>query len=254
MRLPLTTMTTEAAMHRLEKESHLMSDHLELNSDQSDEEPEHDQYDDETTRRDSSIPYVNMEMGVHPIPISCQVEDEVESAASDLSKEGIRDVIGFNVVCMVVLLGDMARGVVFPSLWHLVIELGGNEVTLGYAVAAFSFGRMISNPIFGAWSIKYGYKFTLTFTGCILLFGTLLYAQAQNVGAASFLILAQTVMGVGSGTLGVTRAYAADVTARHERTTYMAIITAVQYCGFTVTPIIGAFFNAVLRQTDLQTG
>lgn len=210
---------------------------------------------DGEAKQDSAMPYVNMEMeDQHPMPTSPKSAVDNDSVDTIKSKEGIQDVVGFNVVCMVVLLGDMSRGVVFPSLWHLIVELGGGEVTLGYAVAAFSFGRMISNPIFGAWSIDYGYQFTLTFTGCVLFFGTILYAQSQNVGTTSFLILAQTVLGIGSGTLGVTRAYVADVTARHERTTYMAVLTAVQYGGFTVTPIVGAFFNTVLRHVDIKIG
>ena len=43
----------------------------------------------------------------------------------------------------------------------------------------------------------------------------------------------QTVLGVGSATLGVTRAYVAEVTATRQRTTYIAWLTAVQYGGFT---------------------
>ena len=50
------------------------------------------------------------------------------------------------------------------------------------------------------------------------------------------------VLGLGSGTIGVTRAFVADVTPIRNRTTYMAWLAAVQYAGYTVTPVIGAFF------------
>jgi ceroid-lipofuscinosis MFS transporter 7 len=60
------------------------------------------------------------------------------------------------------------------------------------------------------------------------------------------------ITGIGSGTLGVTRAFVADVTAKRQRTIYMGLITAVQYGGFTVTPIFGALFNWVFQDKDYK--
>ena len=185
-------------------------------------------------------------------------EDEQERSiemSSVLTADGIHDVPGFCVVCLVILIGDMSRGAMFPSMWPLVEKLGGDSVTLGYAVAAFSFGRILVNPVFGSWSHTWGYTNTLLLSTCLLLFGTFCYTQILNVGRTQFLIVAQTLLGVGSGTLGVTRAFVADVTAKRSRTTYMAWITAVQYGGFTVTPFVGALFNKTLGQTtDVRWG
>jgi len=174
---------------------------------------------------------------------------------SVMTADGIHDHVGFNVVCFVILIGDMSRGIFFPSMWPLVESLGGSSVTLGYSVAAFSFGRIIVSPLFGRWSFTFGYSKTFLLSCSILLLGTLLYAQIQNVGKPEFLIVAQIFLGIGSGTLGVTRAFVAEVTAQRTRTTYMAWITAVQYAGFTVTPFIGALFNKVLGEDiDFQFG
>jgi fucose permease len=175
-------------------------------------------------------------------------------AESVMTDDGIHDGTGFNIVCLVILVGDMSRGVFFPTMWPLVSALGGSTVTLGYAVAAFSFGRILVSPLFGAWSETYGYRTTLLTSCIILLLGTFLHAQVQNIGRPGFLIFSQTILGVGSGTLGVTRAYVAEVTAQRSRTTYMAWITAVQYAGFTVTPFVGAFFIKVLDNIDFQLG
>jgi MFS family permease len=215
----------------------------------------------------SSSPYVAMEIVGAQLPD--QYQNEQEEAAADaeeeqersidmssvLTADGIHDVPGFCVVCLVILIGDMSRGAMFPSMWPLVSKLGGDSVTLGYAVAAFSFGRILVNPVFGSWSHTWGYTNTLLLSTCLLLFGTFLYTQVLNVGSTQFLIVAQTVLGVGSGTLGVTRAFVADVTAKRSRTTYMAWITAVQYGGFTVTPFVGALFNKSLGEdTDVRWG
>lgn len=87
-----------------------------------------------------------------------------------------------------------------------------------------------------------------------MLIGTLIYSQIQNIGHPEFLIVAQTVLGIGSGTLGVTRAFVAEVSAKRNRTTYMALLTAVQYAGFTVTPFFGALFNKLLWNVDVSFG
>jgi MFS family permease len=175
-------------------------------------------------------------------------------ASSVMTAEGIHDPHGFAIVCLVILIGDMSRGIMFPSMWPLVSSLGGSSVTLGYSVASFSFGRILVSPLFGSRSITHGYTQTLLTSCSILLFATLAYAQIQNVGRTEFLFLSQILLGVGSGTLGVTRAFVAEVTATRNRTTYMAWVTAVQYAGFTVTPFLGALFNTILADVDVQYG
>ena len=204
--------------------------------------------------------YVSMESAVVPPVLDHDDDDDddhsiAESIVSSvLTADGIHDYTGFLCVCLVILIGDMSRGVMFPSMWPLVEALGGNQVTLGFSVAAFSFGRVLVNPVFGAWSHSIGYSKTLLISSYILLFGALSYAQIQNIGKPEFLIVSQTLLGVGSGTLGVTRAYVAEITAKRSRTTYMAWITAVQYGGFTVTPFFGALFNWALQNTDVSFG
>ena len=51
----------------------------------------------------------------------------------------------------------------------------------------------------------------------VLAFGTLMYVQVVKVEKAEYLILTQTVLGVGRGTMGVTRAFVADVTPNSGR-------------------------------------
>lgn len=179
---------------------------------------------------------------------------QLSITSSVLTADGIHDTVGFSIICLVILIGDMARGIMFPSLWPLVSSLGGSSVTLGYTVAAFSFGRILVSPLFGTWSITHGYTKTLLVSCSILLLGTFAYTQVQNVGRPEFLILSQMLLGFGSGTLGVTRAFVAEVTATRSRTTYMAWITAVQYAGFTVTPFLGALFSKILKNVDIQSG
>ncbi|CAM9784811.1 unnamed protein product, partial [Laminaria digitata] len=51
------------------------------------------------------------------------------------------DKASLTIVMCVVFLGDTARGIFFPTLWTNVKSMGGDRITLGYCVGAFSFGR-----------------------------------------------------------------------------------------------------------------
>jgi len=208
-----------------------------------------------------STNYVSMELGQANVPPVYDQDDNDDDqslspsiVSSVMTADGIHDMTGFYVVCLVILVGDMSRGVFFPTLWPLVDSLGGSTVTLGYAVAAFSGGRIIVSPMFGSLSVTLGYTKTLLIAVSILCLGTLVYSQVQNVGSPGFLILAQVLLGVGSGTLGVTRAFVADITAKRNRTTYMAWITAVQYAGFTVTPFVGALLTYLFGDFEFKVG
>lgn len=167
--------------------------------------------------------------------------------SSPTPASGLKDVTGFLIICAVTLLGDTARGVMFPTLWPLVHSLGGTRVHQGIAVASFSFGRVIVSPMFGKKSVTSGYRSTLNIALSLLFLGTIAYSLAPTANNLYWLIGAQIVMGFGSGTLGVTRAYVAEITSRAERTEYIALLTAVQYGGFTVMPIVGSFFCSLFE-------
>lgn len=176
--------------------------------------------------------------------------DAISVVSSVLTADGIADPVSFNVNCFIVFLGDVARGIFFPTMWNLVQTLGGDQVLLGYLIASFSFGRMLVLPLFGTWSIKYGYKWTLRFSTMVLLIGSILFAQVLNVRKQWFALLANVIVGIGSGTLGVTFAYASDVTPKRKRTSYLSWVSAIQYAGTTATPFIGSFFVVLFSNED----
>lgn len=198
--------------------------------------------------------YVQMDDGDGGPPRPPLEQQHPSIASSVMTADGLADPAGFWIICSVVLIGDMNRGVLFPIMWPLVQELDGNAVWLGFAVGAFSFGRIIASPSLGRWSIEKGYSTTLVTSTSIMTVGCILFAQVYRIGSLYFLIFSQTVLGIGSATLGVTRAYVAEVTATRQRTTYIAWLTAVQYGGFTVTPIFGALFSYLFEDRRYIVG
>ena len=141
-------------------------------------------------------------------------------------------IIGF---CL--LIGDMSRGIYFPTLYLNILRCGGDRVAQGIAVASFSAGRIVISPYFGKLSETIKHKKVLLFSNTIIALTSLLYTQASAVWA---IILCQFLIGIGSGTLGVTRSYVAETTPQDKRSECMAFLTTMQYTGFAVFPIVGA--------------
>lgn len=140
----------------------------------------------------------------------------------------------------VTFVGDSARGILFPALWPLCQQLGGNKVHLGFLVAIFSVGRLVISTRVGIMADQYGHRYALLISGCILNIGTLLWANSSFLGGLPMLYLAQFTLGLGTGSLGVTRSYIVEQTPPEKRTFMMARLTSLQYAGFAATPLLGA--------------
>ena len=106
------------------------------------------------------------------------------------------DQISIMVVVICVIVGDMARGVLFPTLWLLVQALGGSAFYQGAAVSAFSFGRILSSPVFGYASEVYGYRYVLVVCNAVIALGSVMYTLSDSL---SWLIFSQIVIGIGAG-------------------------------------------------------
>eukprot|EP01035_Chromulina_nebulosa_P018232 gene18232-23903_t len=118
-----------------------------------------------------------------------------------------------------VLVSDTARGILFPTLWLNVKRFGGTKIAQGMVIGAFSFGRIVSSPVLGWW--------------------------CEYHGSLSWLILSQFVIGLGAGSLGVSRSYVAEHSLRVNRTINLAYLTSLQYMGFTVMPLLGAILASI---------
>jgi ceroid-lipofuscinosis MFS transporter 7 len=75
--------------------------------------------------------------------------------------------------------------------------------------------------------------------------GVFLWANAYLMSNKAALYCAQFVMGVGSGSLGVTRSYIVEQVEPQVRTNALSLLTALQYAGFTVSPLIGSLLSSI---------
>ena len=179
---------------------------------------------------------------------SSYVGFETEVRATDDDRKGSYSFIIIAICC---LIGDSARGLMMPTLWPFVSSMGGNLIWQGFIVASFSLGRVISSPLFGILADMYGYRWVLIGCNGIIMLGALLYTQSSTLEA---LFVSQFVIGIGTGTLGVTRSYVAENSTKQNRTEQMALLTAMQYAGFTVTPLLGSLLAYIGSIYDLEIG
>ena len=160
------------------------------------------------------------------------------------------DRTSFFIVLMACLIGDMARGVLFPTLYMNVVRLGGSKEMQGIAVASFSMGRVFSSPIFGTLSERHGHRWILVVCAVIIAVGCVQYCYAATLASIT---VGQFVTGAGAGSLGVTRSYVVECAKeKRQRTVYLAHLNAVQYLGFTVMPIMGSVMAVVGERYPFQ--
>jgi len=143
------------------------------------------------------------------------------------------------IVLLALFVAESSRGLVAPSLYLHVEDLGGNKKALGMIVATFSVGRLFGSVFLGWWYNKRGGKEVLIFSLALSAVAHIIYSFAGLTGWW-ILLISRTAVGFGTGILSVVRAIIAAATTTEQRTRFMAFSSAVQFIGFAVVPGVGA--------------
>lgn len=100
------------------------------------------------------------------------------------------------VVYLCVLTSELARGILLPTLWLYIESMGGTKSYQGFAIGAFSLGRIVGAPLFGYLSELYGHQLPLILCNVIIMIGSTLYLFSPTV---MWIIFSQTLIGFGAG-------------------------------------------------------
>ena len=152
-----------------------------------------------------------------------------------------------SVVYASVATSEAARLLLFPSLWLLVEQCGGEGARdQGLAAAVFCAGGVLSSPLLGHLADWLGGPgIALALSNSIIALGCILYLRAESF---SELLAAQFALGLGSGSVGVARAvFAASPDARL-RSEHLARLTAVQVAALGLLPVLGSLLSAWAQQ------
>jgi MFS family permease len=137
----------------------------------------------------------------------------------------------------VVLIGMTGFGVFLPIFPFLALEVGATPTTTTIAMGAYSFGQLISAPLWGRLSDRIGRKPVLI---AGLLGGVVSYVWLAQSASVAELGAARLVGGLMAGNVGAAFAAAADLADDRTRARNMGLLGAAVGFGFIAGPALGA--------------
>jgi MFS family permease len=134
---------------------------------------------------------------------------------------------------------------VIPLLPFVATKLGGGGFVVGLLVSAFSLAQLLSAPLWGRFSDRYGRRPALLVG---LGASAIAYVVFAYAGSLTVLLLSRVVQGAGGGTVGVLQAYVADTLEPKERAKGLGWISAATSAGVMIGPALGTASLAVGRE------
>jgi MFS family permease len=158
------------------------------------------------------------------------------------------------VILMITAFVDMLGVLmVIPLLPFYVKRLGGTGFDLGLLgahyhvgvgqitallVSAFTVAQLLSAPIWGRVSDRWGRRPTLLIALTASAIAYVIFGFADTLW---LLLLSRLVQGAGGGTVGVIQAYVADATAPKDRAKSLGWLSAATNAGVALGPVIGSW-------------
>ncbi len=131
----------------------------------------------------------------------------------------------------------MGTLIVVPLLPFYATRMGANGFVYTMLVSAFSLAMLISAPLWGRFSDRYGRRPTLLVALGASAISYVIFAFANSLSA---LFLSRIVQGAGGGTVGVLQAYIADSTEPKDRARALGWLSAATNAGVMVGPLLGS--------------
>src|SRR5688500_13257187 len=122
---------------------------------------------------------------------------------------------------------------VIPLLPFYAKDMGGGGLWVGVLVSAFSLAQLLSAPLWGRFSDRYGRRPALLVG---LGASAIAYVVFAYAGSLTVLLLSRVVQGAGGGTVGVLQAYVADTLEPRERAKGLGWISAATSAGVMIGP------------------
>jgi MFS family permease len=148
-------------------------------------------------------------------------------------REQFRQLTVLIAVAFIDMIGFM---LVLPVLPFYALNMHATPTQVGWILAAFSIAQLVSAPLWGRVSDRYGRR-------PALLIGLGAAAAAYVVfGFANSLLLlfvSRLVQGAGGGTTGVAQAYVADTVRPSDRARALGWLSSASSAGVIVGPILG---------------
>ncbi|WP_396215011.1 MFS transporter [Gemmatimonas sp.] len=158
-----------------------------------------------------------------------------------------KSAFGKLVVLMVTAFIDMlGLLMILPLLPFFAKTLGAGGAVVGLLVSSFSVAQLISAPIWGRFSDKYGRRPALMVGLGASAVAYVVFAYADSLW---LLFLSRIVQGAGGGTVSVIQAYVADATRPEDRAKSLGWLSAATNAGVALGPVIGSWVQLFSKNT-----
>jgi len=153
----------------------------------------------------------------------------------------VRRAASLRVVFGIVALDLIGFGILIPQLGVYGVRFGASPFTVGLLISIYSLMQLVSAPLLGRLSDRYGRRPVLLVSQVGSLLAYLLFAFAQSL---PLLFLARVIDGISGGNISTAQAVVADITPPKDRARGMGVIGAAFGLGFVLGPALGGFLGA----------
>lgn len=143
-------------------------------------------------------------------------------------------------VGLVVLVDMLGFALIVPLLTFYADSFGAAEYQTGLLVSSYALMQMISAPVLGRLSDRYGRRpvFLISILGTFI--GFMILGFANSLG---LLFVSRILSGLTAGNISVAQAYIADITDEKNRARGMGMLGAAFGIGFILGPALGGLLS-----------
>src|SRR5262249_57437698 len=126
---------------------------------------------------------------------------------------------------------------VAPLMAFYALRFHAREWMVGPLIASFAVAQLVSSPIWGRLSDRYGRRPAILVGLCASGLAYVIFGWAN---ALWMLFASRIVQGLGGGTTGVAQAYVADTMEQRERARALGWLSAATSAGVVIGPVVGS--------------
>lgn len=174
-------------------------------------------------------------------------DSEVNTHTDEYAVDSGKTALGKLVVLMVTAFIDMlGLLMILPLLPFYAESMGAGGFVVGILVSSFSVAQLLSAPVWGRFSDRYGRRPALLVGLAASAIAYIVFAFATNLW---LLLLSRIIQGAGGGTVSVIQAYVADATRPEDRAKSLGWLSAATNAGVAIGPVIGSWVQHLSSHT-----
>ena len=144
------------------------------------------------------------------------------------------------ILFLTILLSGMGFGLILPGFPFVAMKLGASSAVATTIIGLYAVGQVLSTPVWGRFSDRYGRKPLLLISIAGGLVSYLILAFASNLW---MLGAGRLLTGLMGGSLALAMAYVSDLTPPEQRAKSMGYVGGSLSMGFILGPMLGGLLG-----------